>query len=976
MEALRPTLAPLAKDAKAKKRLSDLGRPKTASGSATSSLTKTRSMGILRDPSKVDSLPRRQDQLQHSVTNIQCDHYNRLDSIESSSSSEASEGGAAPETDPTLDRTKRTLVDARGKPIVGVRFNKGAMTHLKFTSVETPASGIHPKDDRPVVTKHGFRDIRCGFCHANNMQWHLQCAFCGSCRVSEIPRMNYIVNMILSVDPKVTATKMAQQLLQYAKFDAVAVDAEKRFKQATLVRSKAAMVLMTRSSDRLRWHIVRMIFLAWKKVRAEAMRGEETMARLIKIKEMQGQGRLKAQVFSNWKNLTTVKWDERINKLSIAADRKTQMSKRYLFSRWMRFVMGRLRKKCSYLKEIMMSNQEFLTARPPEEFDHTTALVHDLKEALVASVDQSIATSEALTMHLKDGIQEIVHIQTMLPSTAGYLLGVTNLAPIVNGFVQGEIDDLESCNLARNDHGFTQTALDAIGDRVGRFIPWDTLLQWLNAQITYMHTRLQHRVFPAYTNLQDIQASSTTPKFILHLLWHLCPPSKADFDAHYADECAKDPLLALSPHSATNRNVQWKIFLAVARDRVFLPPELASREDLMGGHFDAYYSILTYFFATFAAANEPSSVQAGQFPFLQTWPALKDSIAVTQAYDTDASLREACREIIRRLRTLQASQVKLLGIHRQLAHVLEMHQHAVLRGVMGDFCRRVGGRETTVAIALEREELAPNVRLDYARLASLCSIDEFALIENVYQDHVVSLVHIFRSCGGSNGGKSMGEHEFYKLMSQCGLIERKNMTRAYLQLIVQASSVQGVDPTADRFGDMELSSTEFVEAITRVAYHMHEKRPAVALVDLVKEVVEMRLLPVAQSIDKQGIGSFKRQLRQPDVQSVLRSHDKKLKRLFAFHASEKRGKFMTLAEFEGWLKEQRLVDGQFPHHRIKTLFFAVQQDTATSSGDGEGDPELIFAEFVEAVAAVAVFRNPNPYASLAGRLESFLNDNL
>ncbi|KAH9190520.1 hypothetical protein AeNC1_007510 [Aphanomyces euteiches] len=941
MDALRPLLAPLAKK-------------DPIAGQEPKRLTKAASVASL-----------------HDLTEIRGEASRRK-----SISSDVSDGQQQDDA-PTLSQTKHVLQTADGEPIPGVKYNQGAMTHLKFRSVQVPAARIHPKEKTIAaqMTTHeasSRRDIRCGFCHANNMLWHLKCTFCGCCRVSDVPRMHYITTMMLSVNPGISATQLAQELLQYAKFDGSAVDAEKRFKQATLVRCKAAMVLMTRTSERLRWQIMRLLFMAWKKVRAEERRGEETMARLIKIKEMQTQGRLKAQVFTNWKNLTTDKWDERFAKLSIAADRKMQLSKRFIWSQWIRFVLGRLRKKCDYWKDAMMSNQDLTTQPSSTTFDGSKQLVLELKDSLVTAVDQSIATSEALTAHLTRSMQAIQHVQKMLPNTAGYLVSASNLTSIVDGFLQGDMATLEASNLTKHDALFTQTAFDAIQDRVGRFVPWETLIQWLNMQLQYIQTRLGRKISAPLTTLQDIRSSLASPKLVLHLLWHLCPPAQDAFNALYADECANDPLLALSPNSATNRHVHWKLFLRTAKEFVFLPDDVATRDELMSGHFDAYYCILVHLFSMFPSVSEPLTV--AWFPFLGTWPALKESLLVTNAFDDDVSLRDACRELLRRLRTLLESQTKLLGLHDQLHKVLAMHHQAVIRSTMGDLCCRLRGRESSVAIELEKEELAPHVRLEYARLAPICSIDQFNQLDHVLRDYAVPLVHIFRACSSTSSStaantKAMGEHDFYKLMSQCGIIERKHMNRAYLQIIVQASSVE---KGGDRFGDVELSPTEFVEAVVRVAFHLHEKRPAVAFVDTVKELLDARLLPVAAAVERQSIGSFKRQLRQQDVQAVLRAHDKRLKRAFAFHASMKGGKFMSLGEFEGWLKEQRLIDTVFPHTKIKQLFQAVQQDAA----DSDADLELIFAEFVEAIAAVAVFRNPNPYIPLATRLETFLADNL
>ena len=59
--------------------------------------------------------------------------------------------------------------------------------------------------------------------------------------------------------------------------------------------------------------------------------------------------------------------------------------------------------------------------------------------------------------------------------------------------------------------------------------------------------------------------------------------------------------------------------------------------------------------------------------------------------------------------------------------------------------RRIKGRETTLCMELEREELAPQIRLYADRLSSLCTPEEFVLVEAVMQEYVVVLMRLYRA---------------------------------------------------------------------------------------------------------------------------------------------------------------------------------------------------------------------------------------
>lgn len=215
----------------------------------------------------------------------------------------------------------------------------------------------------------------------------------------------------------------------------------------------------------------------------------------------------------------------------------------------------------------------------------------------------------------------------------------------------------------------------------------------------------------------------------------------------------------------------------------------------------------------------------------------------------------------------------------------------------------------------------------------------------------------------------------------------------------------------DENEDHGATPNEFFEALTRVAHHNFQKRrdtlgyiaatmnmpdstdsnssdlysgavPGLNLLTFVTELVVEKVVPLTKKFQEQGL-TFKKQMIHPDVQHVCKAQEKKLKRIFTVYSqknknSGSRGKLMDLGDFEGLLKDRRLVDALFPYGRIKQLVSFVQQDGDMGIGGGggyDGESEFVFSEFVEALAAIAVYRNANPYLPLAKKLETFFEEN-
>ncbi|EQC29632.1 hypothetical protein SDRG_12636 [Saprolegnia diclina VS20] len=872
------------------------------------------------------------------------------------------------DTDPLETRHRRAptthprIVDACGRPVVGVAYGKGTMQYVKFSSTEAPPSSQAPPP-------------RCGFCHGNNMLWQLQCSFCGCQRVREAPRMHYVVNTLLSLDPHISASKMARKLLRYAQFDAEALQADAAFRQATMVRTRVAMSIMSKTSDTLRFHIMRMIFKAWRKVRAEATAGEDIMARLIRIKDMQARSRRKADTFRAWAAFRDSCQDQRALRWTIALDKRRKVAKQRAWMLWMRFVTTRLRKRCQHMKDTLMSNNQ---ARTSEELAKAKGLLNEAKGSLLMAMDQIIAVTTQLMPLVDLRLQQLLHYKAIAPDTVAYALEPTCASSVIDSLMVHDLSLVADMTVPKIDVPFaSNTTLHVVAARVVAEPPHAIVLRWVNAAIESINATAALKVLAPLPTLSDVYLHMASPTLLLHLLWHFVPASKAAYDTRYDDACRRDPLLATSSHHAQH-HMQWKLFFELAANYAALGHEMVTRDDMESSDFGAYYLVLLHFFVQFYHQSVASPADAPtselRLSIDGVWAALRPDIF--PSYESDPATRESCRNILRDLETVQHAQAHVLRLHYATALIVGQHsQHALASG-FEDLARRSTGRSTNVQVALEKQRLATSITLDNSRLEFMCpQPDDFRSIQNLLRKHVVPLITLFKSCGVSAAGFSLSEQEFYKLISDTGVFDRKLMARGYLQVLVQHTT-DVHDVGAERC----LSTHEFAEAIVRVAHHLSQKAATTdappSLVGSVTDFVETKLLKLASEREKQNLTLFKRQLGASDVQAVVRAADKKLKKVFAFYAVEHRAKSMNLAEFSNWLKDQRLIDAIFPFPRAKLVFLSAMHHTEAIVSSNDLELDLTFGEFIEAVVAVAVYRNPNPYLPLADRLHLFFNDHL
>ncbi|KAL4173985.1 hypothetical protein KRP22_005930 [Phytophthora ramorum] len=536
--------------------------------------------------------------------------------------------------------------------------------------------------------------------------------------------------------------------------------------------------------------------------------------------------------------------------------------------------------------------------------------------------------------------------------------------------------------------------------------------------------------------LQDLRGVIASPGVMLKLLCHTSSDAQAEYDRIRSTELTNTAASVAAETSTTattlspSAQVQLRAYFKIVPRVLNLPPDIVTRDSFVLNDFDSLYAYAVYLYLFHPNYVAPGMTLSPRFhlsySFLAPqWQKVKTSLLENEC---DPFAQQQLYIFLTKLKRINLQFLRFIDICKAVRRIASNHKRVVTREAFNDFCRRVLGKDSNISVALEKETLASWVALPAAKLLSLCeSEDEFRRIEQVYKENVLDLIKIFRIYGSAAGGKGILEQEFLKVMTKAGVTNKKNILRSHLQVIYQQSrqsnggipldgsavgagnsspgpgtGAEGEDDTDDRGA----TPNEFFEALTRVAYHNYQKRREFmgqiatmmnmgdevsmetvngsgSLLLCVLDLVVDKVVPLTKKFQEQGL-TFKKQMIHPDVQHVCKTQEKKLKRIFSTYSQrnknpQSRGKLLDLSDFEGLLKDRRLIDALFPHGKIKQLVSFVQQDgeigNAASSINGyDADSEFVFAEFVEALSAIAVYRNANPYLPFAKKLETFFDE--
>ena len=334
-------------------------------------------------------------------------------------------------------------------------------------------------------------------------------------------------------------------------------------------------------------------------------------------------------------------------------------------------------------------------------------------------------------------------------------------------------------------------------------------------------------------------------------------------------------------------------------------------------------------------------------------------------------------------------------VHREIQGLEEGHNlwwkcaRTVMSRLVNDLCRRARGIEGTIGAEEIDREKGSFMKLSYMKMQQLFVDEEnptfsFQEVTDYIGESFMELRKVYKAYGSMGGGGStMSMAEFLMLVRDCKLVDKK-FTTSDVDLIFIKTNIEVDEVTGDRVAiamnpDKALTTTEFVEAVVRVAHGFYRPRmKGSPLIDCLRRVMEDHIVPFAKRSDAEA---FRKKLASPELRGVFQRHGDRLKALFDKYSKaddsdmheDRAAETMNLKEFMQLMKDKKLLGTHLPHKTVQTLFQNVQNDDAAfEEEDDDMDAEVDYDEFVESVAACACIVFPNPYVAFEQRIERFI----
>ena len=158
--------------------------------------------------------------------------------------------------------------------------------------------------------------------------------------------------------------------------------------------------------------------------------------------------------------------------------------------------------------------------------------------------------------------------------------------------------------------------------------------------------------------------------------------------------------------------------------------------------------------------------------------------------------------------------------------------------------------------------------------------------------------------------------------------------------------------------------------------------------ECLEETVKKYILPNAC---KSNTDSFRGEVSMDEVQNVFKAFRTQLRKIFLHYAKTPEllpgqpsrepsldvKNFLAMLKDGGILTRKGDLRNDFPEESAKVVFQEVQLEEDSNTADvGGGDDEMIWMEFLEAIAAIACYKFVNPYIPLHNKLEDFLTNKL
>eukprot|EP00474_Spongospora_subterranea_P001128 CRZ01586.1 hypothetical protein [Spongospora subterranea] len=505
-------------------------------------------------------------------------------------------------------------------------------------------------------------------------------------------------------------------------------------------------------------------------------------------------------------------------------------------------------------------------------------------------------------------------------------------------------------------------------------VPEDLVLRWTNLRL---RSCKEVKIGP----VDDLSASFQSGEVLVVLMYLIAPTMVT---LHSLDD--PDP------------KERIKDALTAAIDIGANPGPLAMLADVFENKADLTFVLLSRLMAMFPGVHPRKQVISAELDELDSvihnWERLRRSrkgrvpselesftVLVNQVV---AKSSEAVNKLLKRHHLWEDIVVKVSGLS---AHMLA----ARMRGepiVVNDARENADMAQYKTMIWNKIEKLIPS---------ALSPQEELARIQIQLDKYAVANRRIFRHYAAGEGvGSTMSINEFVKFVQDAKLVGKTLKLPQVERIFAQANS-EG-DGTADEAEseaeeeeiveaeeyddavanpDEELIPREFVECLLRLAIKKYAKPYSVA--DRLVLLMETFVLKNAMRSER-----FREELCSVKVKDVFDRNRACLKCIFRYYAAggkKPKGKrktaqddSMSLAEFKLMVQECAWVDATFSLSHVQSIFNNIQRTDDEEAS--EVNTELVYDEFIEGIAAIAVMKIPNPYVEIDTRIEDFIHTRL
>eukprot|EP01065_Artemidia_motanka_P029875 TRINITY_DN35943_c0_g1_i1.p1 TRINITY_DN35943_c0_g1~~TRINITY_DN35943_c0_g1_i1.p1 ORF type:complete len:984 (+),score=267.05 TRINITY_DN35943_c0_g1_i1:48-2954(+) len=223
--------------------------------------------------------------------------------------------------------------------------------------------------------------------------------------------------------------------------------------------------------------------------------------------------------------------------------------------------------------------------------------------------------------------------------------------------------------------------------------------------------------------------------------------------------------------------------------------------------------------------------------------------------------------------------------------------------------------------------------------------------------------------GAEGSLNTMSRAELYRFVHDCKLLGKRLKRPQLDALFTKVVALRRGADGGDQSYDSELIPVEFTALLCHLSNLLFRRTDDQSIAERVARLLDTEVGPRACSSE---VDTFRAMIYRPDVQRTLREHRDELTRTFLHFACQSKelgrrdDSTMDLDEWKAFIKTGSLIDSVFNERASKAVFLRLQDD------EGEEEVSLSYAQFCEALVAIACYKVPSPFEPLTQRLKTFL----